>query len=79
MTVYYPHHPYYEKSLPVLEIHQKRNPPGYVCKVSKNATLFIPKWQTYPEAKLFAEIKTTYQLPFEILLQLSEFLDHQGI
>jgi hypothetical protein len=34
ITVYYPHHPYYGKTLPAVEIHRNSNPPGYICRAS---------------------------------------------
>jgi len=79
VTIHYPHHPYYGKSLPVVEIHQKGTPPGYICRISATATVFIPKWVTCPEAEQGAEIQPTPQLPFEILLRLSEYLNHLDI
>jgi hypothetical protein len=75
ITVHYPHHPYYGKSLPIVEIHQKGNPPGYICKVSVNATVFIPKWVTYPEAEQGSMIQPAAQLDFETLLKLSRYLN----
>ena len=75
VTVHYPHHPYYKKTLPIVEIHHKGHPPGYVCQTSEYGTLFIPKWMTYPEAAQGGAIAATAQVSFESLLQVAEFLN----
>jgi hypothetical protein len=75
VTVHYPHHPYYKKTLPILEIHHKGHPPGYVCQTSEYGTLFIPKWMTYPEATQGCAIAANAQVSFKSLLQVVEFLN----
>jgi hypothetical protein len=75
VTVHYPHHPYYKKTLPIVEIHHKGHPPGYVCQTSEYGTLFIPKWMTYPEATQGCAIAANAQVSFESLLQVAEFVN----
>ncbi len=75
VTIHYPHHPYYKKTLPILEIHHKGHPPGYVCKTSEYATLFIPKWMTYSEAAQGCAIAANAHVSFKSLLQVAEFLN----
>ena len=75
VTIHYPHHPYYKKILPIVEIHHKGHPPGYVCKTSEYGTLFIPKWMTDPEAAQGCAIASNAHVSFESLLQVAEFLN----
>lgn len=75
VTVHYPHHPYYKKTLLIVEIHHKGHPPGYVCQTSEYGTLFIPKWMTYPEAAHGCAISANAQVSFESLLQVAEFVN----
>jgi len=74
VTVYYPHHPYYKNSFPVLEFYHNRIPPGYVCKVSENSTLFIPEWMTYPDAETGCLIQQTPYISFKTLLKLADYI-----
>jgi len=79
VTVYYPHHPYYKKSFPVLEFYRNRVPPGYVCKISENSTLFIPKWMTYPDVETGCPIQQTPVISFKILLKLADYINNMNI
>ena len=74
ITVHYPYHPYYKKSLPIIEYHQKGSPPGYICRVSDTVTLFIPLWMTYPEAEVDVAIQENPRTGFEHLLQTARYL-----
>ena len=79
ITVHYPHHPYYAKSLPVLEVHRKGNPPGYVCRISKAVSLYIPEWVTYPESEEGYAIQKAPQISFQNLIRLAEYLKDPDI
>ena len=74
ITIHYPHHPYYRKSLPVVEIHRNGNSPGYVCRVSETVTLFIPEWVTYPESEEGSAIQKPSQISFKNLFRVAEYL-----
>jgi hypothetical protein len=74
ITIHYPHHPHYGKSLPVVEIHRKGKPPGYICRISETVTLFIPEWVTYPESKEGSAIQKPSQISFENLFRVAEYL-----
>lgn len=74
VTVHYPYHPYYKKSLPIKEFHQKGSPPGYICRVADTVTLFIPLWMTFPEAEVGVTIQKTPCIGFENLLQTARYL-----
>jgi hypothetical protein len=75
VTVHYPHHPYYGRTLPVVEIHRNGDPPGYICKISEYGTLFIPKWMSHPEVARGCAIVPTAQISFETLLKVAEYLN----
>ena len=74
ITVFYPHHPYYKKSLPVVEIHRKGNLPGYLCRVSDTVSLFVPKWVTHPAAEEGSTVRSSPQVSFENLLKVVDYL-----
>jgi len=74
VTIHYPHHPHYKKSLPIVEFHRNGKPPGYVCRISETITLFIPAWVTYPEAAKGCAIEQAPQIFFESLLKVAEYL-----
>jgi hypothetical protein len=74
ITIHYPHHPYYGKSFPILEIHRNGNPPGYVCRISKTVTLFIPEWVTYAESGEGSAIEKSPQISFPNLLRVAGYL-----
>ncbi len=78
VTVYYPFHPYYGKTLPVSRIYSKNKSPAYVCKIAEHKTLLIPKWVTYPEAEIYKITKAS-QISFDCLLRLTEYLRTQNI
>jgi hypothetical protein len=73
VKIQYPHHPHFGKTLEVLEVHRKSNPPGYECKVSGHVTLFIPKWMTCPEFEGYP-VKQSPQIRLESLLELVDYL-----
>ena len=75
VTVYYPLHPYYGRSLPILNIHNSKDSPGYLCKIKDKVTLFIPKWVTYPEAEKCYTLQKKPQISFDTLLKLGDLLD----
>ncbi len=79
VTIHYPHYPHFGKSLPVIRIFHKSNPPGYICKISENETLFIPEWATYPEAGEGCAIQKKPHICFENLLKLADYLDNEKI
>lgn len=75
ITIYYPHHPHYGKTLLVVEIHRNGHPPGYICRISAHGTLFIPKWMTHPEVARGCAIVQAAQIAFESLLKMAEYLN----
>jgi hypothetical protein len=79
ITIYYPHHPYYRKSLPVVEIHRNGNPPGYLCRVSDTVSLFVPKWVTHRGADEGSTIRSSSQVSFENLLKVIDYLEVMDI
>lgn len=74
VKVHYPYHPHYKKSFPVVEFHQKGNPPGYICRVADTTTLFITMWMTFPEAEVGSTIQKDPRIAFENLLQVAQYL-----
>ena len=79
VTIHYPHYPHFGKNLPVIRIFHKSNPPGYICKVSGNETLFIPEWATYPEVGKGCDIQKSPHICFESLLNLADYLANEKI
>ena len=74
ITVHYPHHPYYEQSLPVIEIHRNGKSPGFICRVSETVTLFIPEWVTYPESEEGSAIQKAPLISFRNLFKVAKYL-----
>ncbi len=75
ITIFYPHHPCYKKSLPVVEIHRNGKAPGYLCRVSDTVSLFVPKWVTSAVAEEGSTVQSSPQVSFENLLKVADYLE----
>ncbi len=74
VTVHYPHHPFYKKTLSVIEIRKRENPWSFLCQITETTTLVIPHWMTLPEADVFCSIHESPKVSFESLLELADYL-----
>ncbi|KPA17913.1 hypothetical protein MHK_001867, partial [Candidatus Magnetomorum sp. HK-1] len=66
ITIKYPFHPYYGRTLPII-FESNRPEPSYLCFVDNTHRTRVPKWMTEPEAEFFSFSQHPIIDPFALL------------